>query len=60
MSMEETLETYSLLMMLLFSIKKTKQIEKHLNSLNSGSLKDGLKIHKGKTNHADSSPPPVS
>ena len=36
----------------------TKQMEKHLNSLNSESLKVGLKIHKGKTkymtNHADS------
>ena len=41
--------------MLLFS---TKQREKHLNSLNSESLKVGLKIHKGKimymTNHANS------
>ena len=38
--------------------KTTKQMEKHLNSLNSESLKVGLKIHKGKTkymtNHADS------
>ena len=37
---------------------KTKQIEKHLNSLNSESLKFGLKIHKRKTtymtNYADS------
>ena len=36
----------------------TKQIEKHLNNLNSKSLKVGLKTHKGKTkymtNHADS------
>ena len=36
----------------------TKQMEKHLNNLNSKSLKVGLKIHKGKTkymtNHADS------
>ena len=36
----------------------TKQKEKHLNNLNSESLKVGLKIHKGKskymTNHADS------
>ena len=36
----------------------TKQMEKHLNSLNSESLKVGLKTHKGKikymTNHADS------
>ena len=36
----------------------TKQMEKHLNSLNSKSLKVGFKIHKGKTkymtNHADS------
>ena len=36
----------------------TKQMEKHLNSLNSESLEVGLKIHKGKTkymtNHADS------
>ena len=36
----------------------TKQMEKHLNSLNSESLKVGLKVHKGKTkymiNHADS------
>ena len=35
-----------------------KQMEKHLNNLNSESLKVGLKIHKGKTkymtNHADS------
>ena len=34
----------------------TKQMEKHLNSLNSESLKVGLKVHKGKTkymtNHA--------
>ena len=33
-------------------------MEKHLNNLNSESLKVGLKIHKGKTkymtNHADS------
>ena len=38
--------------------KTTRQMEKHLNSLNSESLKVGLKIHKGKTkymtNHADS------
>ena len=38
--------------------KTTKQMEKHLNNLNSESLKVGLKIHKGKekymTNHADS------
>ena len=36
----------------------TKQVEKQLNSLNSASLKVGLKIHKGKTkymtNHANS------
>ena len=36
----------------------TKQMEKHLNNLNSESMKVGLKIHKGKTkymtNHADS------
>ena len=36
----------------------TKQMEKHLNNINSESLKVGLKIHKGKTkymtNHADS------
>ena len=36
----------------------TKQMEKHLNNLNSESLKVGLKIHKGNTkymtNHADS------
>ena len=36
----------------------TKQMENHLNNLNSESLKVGLKIHKGKTkymtNHADS------
>ena len=36
----------------------TKQMEKHLNNLNSESLKVGLKIHKGKTkymtNNADS------
>ena len=36
----------------------TKQMEKHLNNLNSESLKVGLKIHKGKTKymtkHADS------
>ena len=36
----------------------TKQMEKHLNNLNSESLKVCLKIHKGKTkymtNHADS------
>ena len=36
----------------------TRQMEKHLNSLNSESLKVGLEIHKGKTkyttNHADS------
>ena len=41
----------------LFS-ETTKQMEKHLNSLNSESLKVGLKIHKGKTkymtNHGDS------
>ena len=42
----------------LFNIKKNnKQMEKHLNSLNSESLKVGLKIHKGKTkcitNHAE-------
>ena len=38
--------------------KTTKQMEKHLNNLNSESLKVGLKIHKGKTkymtNHAHS------
>ena len=38
--------------------EKTKQMEKHLNSLSLESLKVGLKIHKGKTkyttNHADS------
>ena len=38
--------------------EKTKQIEKHLNSLNLASLEVGLEIHKGKlkymTNHADS------
>ena len=36
----------------------TKQMKKHLNSLNSESMKVGLKIHKGQTkymtNHADS------
>ena len=36
----------------------TKQMEKHMNNLNSESMKVGLKIHKGKTkymtNHADS------
>ena len=36
----------------------TKQMEKHLNNLNSENLKVGLKIHEGKTkyltNHADS------
>ena len=36
----------------------TKQMEKHLNSLNSESMKVGLKIHKGRTkyitNHEDS------
>ena len=36
----------------------TKQMEKHLDSLNSESLEVGFKIHKGKTkymtNHADS------
>ena len=36
----------------------TKQMEKHMNNLNSESLKVGLKIHKRKTkymtNHADS------
>ena len=36
----------------------TKQMENHLNNLNSESLKVGLKMHKGKTkymtNHADS------
>ena len=41
-----------------FFNKTTKQMEKHLNSLNSESLKAGLIIHKGKTkymtNHADS------
>ena len=35
---------------------ETRQMEKHINSLNSESLKVGLKIHKGKktyiTNHA--------
>ena len=43
--------------MLLFS-ETTKQMEKHLNSLNLESLKVGLKIHQVKTkyltNHADS------
>ena len=38
--------------------EKAKQMEKYLNSLNSESLKVGLKIHTGKTknmtNHADS------
>ena len=41
-----------------FFNETTKQMEKHLNNLNSESLKVGLKIHKGKTkymtNHADS------
>ena len=36
----------------------TKQMEKHLNNLNSESMKVGLRIHKGKTkymtNYADS------
>ena len=36
----------------------TKQMEKHVNNLNSESMKVGLKIHKGKTkymtNYADS------
>ena len=36
----------------------TKQMDKHLNSLNSESMKVGLKTHNGKTkyitNHADS------
>ena len=38
-------------MVLLFSKKKPpKQMKKkHLNSLNSESLKVGLKVHKGKT-----------
>ena len=45
-------------MMLSFSTKKTPtEMEKHLNNLNSESLKVGLNIHKGKTkymiNHAD-------
>ena len=31
--------------------EKTKQMEKHWNSLNSESLKVILKIHKGKTKH---------
>ena len=31
----------------------TKQMEKHMNNLNSESLKVGLKIHKGKTNKHD-------
>ena len=34
----------------LFS-ETTKQMEKHLNNLNSESLKVGLKIHKGKTKY---------
>ena len=51
MSMEETLQTYGLPTTLLFSTKKPKQMEKHLNSLNSVSLKAGLKIHKGKTKY---------
>ena len=33
--------------------EKTKQMEKHLNNLNSESLKVGLKIHKGKTKYYD-------
>ena len=41
-----------------FFNETTKQMETHLNNLNSESLKVGLKIHKGKTkymtNHADS------
>ena len=40
------------------STKQQNKWKKHLNSLNSESLKVGLKIHKGKTkyitNHADS------
>ena len=44
--------------MWLFSTKKTKQMEKHLNGLNSESLKVGLKIQNRKTkytrNHVDS------
>ena len=43
--------------MLLFSTKQQNKWKKHLNNLNSESLKVGLKIHKGKTkymtNHAD-------
>ena len=31
--------------------KTTKQMEKHLNKLNSESLKVGLKIHKGNTKY---------
>ena len=38
--------------------KTTTKMEKHLNNLNSESLKVGIKIHKGKTkymtNHVDS------
>ena len=51
MSMEKTLQTYGLPSMSLFSTKKTKQMEKHLNSLYSENLKVGLKIHKGKTKY---------
>ena len=44
--------------MLLFSAKQQNKWKKHLNNLNSESLKVGLKIHKGKTkymtNHAHS------
>ena len=49
MSMEKTLQTQGLPTTLLVSRKKTKQMEKHLNSLNSEILKVSLKIHKRKT-----------
>ena len=56
-SMEENLTNLRFAGNVALLNEKTKQMEKHLNSLNSESLKDGLKIHKGfikyMTNHAD-------
>ena len=58
MSAEKILLTEGSPTMLLFTTKQQNKWNKHLNNLNSESLKVGLKIHKGKTkymtNHEDS------
>ena len=51
MSAEKALQTQGLPTIVHFSTKERNKWEKHLNSLNSESLKVGLKIHKGKTKY---------